>query len=166
MTNIIAMIGSLLLVVFPARTQDDSKQNKIQVIATGEITSIDLKKQILRIRDGPNPNATNRSRRDNIGARGATSDGGIRLPNGVDLNWPGGSDPASRNDNRGRVNQAREYKVFITGSTVMKEGEKTIELSDLKVGDHLLISGPPKGNDVEATEISRNPNSDRRDDEP
>jgi hypothetical protein len=40
-------------------------------------------------------------------------------------------------------------------STILKDNDKIIALSDLKVGDHLVISGFPKGNDLEATEISR-----------
>ena len=48
-----------------------------------------------------------------------------------------------------------ESNVMTTDATVYKEGDKMIKMADLKVGDHVTVTGERKGNDVEAKEVVR-----------
>src|SRR5262245_39527599 len=50
-----------------------------------------------------------------------------------------------------------ETNVLITAETVVKEGEKTLKVADLKVGDAIKVTGVRKEADVEAKEIDRTP---------
>jgi hypothetical protein len=50
-----------------------------------------------------------------------------------------------------------ETNIVITAETVVKEGDKTLKVSDLKVGDAIKVSGVRKDADVEAKEIVRTP---------
>lgn len=48
-----------------------------------------------------------------------------------------------------------ESNVTTTATTVYQDGDKTIKMADLKVGDHVVVSGERKGSDLEAKEVVR-----------
>ena len=135
----------------PQSSGQTRSADKIQIISTGHITSIDAKKNSLKVSDtlpvvqrdkrrGEEPNRS----RDNR-----------RRPADSVWDFPGVNTRGEDSRFPGTGSQQSEYKVFVTGSTILKESDKIITLSDLKVGDHVVIHGFPKGNDIEATEISR-----------
>ena len=49
--------------------------------------------------------------------------------------------------------QAGNWTVKTTGSTVIRHGSKTVQFSDLKVGDHVQVRGARDASTVTATEI-------------
>ena len=55
------------------------------------------------------------------------------------------------------MNQAKEYKVFVTKETALKLFGTNIDFNDLRVGDRISIAGVAKGNkgDLEASSITR-----------
>jgi hypothetical protein len=142
-------------------------QNQVPVVNTGQITKIDAKKLTLKVRSDPNQDTTTPAarpggggRRTGAGGRG----GGVGLPGGIGLpgagagrRGGGGGYPGGGGTGTNTSNQGREYKVSLTKDTVLKEGDTTITFSSLKVGDHVIISGNPKGSDMEATSITRDP---------
>jgi hypothetical protein len=50
-----------------------------------------------------------------------------------------------------------ETKVVTTEKTVVKDGEKTVTFEDLKVGDSVRVIGVRKDEDVEASEVLKQP---------
>ena len=48
-----------------------------------------------------------------------------------------------------------ETNVTTTDATAFKEGSKTLKFADLKVGDHVVVDGERKGDNVEAKEVVR-----------
>jgi len=57
---------------------------------------------------------------------------------------------------RGRTGED-EYKITVTDKTVIQEEENKIQLSNLRVGDGVVVMGVPKGGEykLEATQITR-----------
>ena len=49
--------------------------------------------------------------------------------------------------------QAGSWTIKTNGSTVIRHGSKTVQFSDLKVGDHVEVRGTRDGSTVTATEI-------------
>lgn len=49
-----------------------------------------------------------------------------------------------------------ETQIETTATTVVKDGDKTITFADLKVGDHVKITGIRKASSVEAKEVVKN----------
>jgi hypothetical protein len=156
-------------------------QNQVPIVNTGEITKIDAKKMTLKVRSDPaqTGSATPSSRQGRDGGGGGTRrtgggggggrGGGIQLPGGINLptgggggggrsgggGYPGGGGSGGRTGGSTGTNQTREYKVSLTKDTILKDGDTTISFSSLKSGDHIIISGNPKGSDMEATSITR-----------
>jgi hypothetical protein len=90
------------------------------------------------------------------GGRGGGFPGGIGVPGGGGRRGGGGGYPGGGGTRTPASQpQTREYKVSLTADTVLKDGDATITFSSLKTGDHIIITGNPKGNDVEATSITR-----------
>ena len=56
-------------------------------------------------------------------------------------------------DNGNKSFQAGNWTVKTTSSTVIRHGSKTVQFSDLKVGDHVQVRGTRDGSTVTATEI-------------
>ena len=56
-------------------------------------------------------------------------------------------------DSGNKTFQAGNWTVKTTGSTVIRHGSKTVQFSDLKVGDHVQVRGTRDGSTVTATEI-------------
>src|SRR4029077_5254406 len=56
-------------------------------------------------------------------------------------------------DNSNKRFQAGNWTVKTTSSTVIRHGSKTVQFSDLKVGDHVQVRGTRDGSTVTATEI-------------
>jgi hypothetical protein len=56
-------------------------------------------------------------------------------------------------DNGAKTFQAGTWTIKTTGSTVIRHGSKTVQFSDLRVGDHVQVRGPRDGSTVTATEI-------------
>jgi hypothetical protein len=48
-----------------------------------------------------------------------------------------------------------ETNIVTTDATVVKDGDKTLKLADLKVGDNVRVTGVRKGADVEAKEVAK-----------
>jgi hypothetical protein len=124
----IAIACGLLLVGHPAA------EGKAQLVSTAEIVKIDLEKMSLQVQELA---ATSRSAPN----RGSRRRSGFRLP-GV------GSIPVW-------TKQAKQYKVFVSKDTVLKLADRNIDFTDLHVGNHIIVSGTPKGNDIEAVTITR-----------
>jgi Domain of unknown function (DUF5666) len=56
-------------------------------------------------------------------------------------------------DSGNKAFQAGNWTIKMTGSTVIRHGSKTLQFSDLKVGDHVQVRGTRDGSTVTATEI-------------
>jgi hypothetical protein len=152
-----------------AQSKNDEDKDKTkdtdraQLVTTGEITKLDAKKKILQVKELVQP-ATN-ARRGNDGERrrtggtGGTGGGGRRRNGGI--GFPGGGTGGGRYPGGGTgggstTPQTKEYKVFVTKDTLLKLADTNIEFSDLHVGDHVTVSGFPKGSkDLEASTITR-----------
>jgi hypothetical protein len=150
MNGRIVVVFAAALAAFPAFAQ-----NEVQVVNTAEITKIDAKKMTLKVKSDPTQPDTilpstpsSGGRRGGVVVRGGP--GGVGLPGGA--GGRGGGYPGSGGTSQP---QSREYKVSLTTATVLKDGNATITFSSLKTGDHIIITGNPKGNDVEATSITR-----------
>jgi hypothetical protein len=153
MNRLVILSAAILLSIASAFAQ-----NQVQVISTGKITKIDAKKMTLKVQSDPNqPDTTG----TNQGAGGARRPGGggggipgVGLPGGGRRRgggYPGGG-PGGTGTSQ---NQGREFKVSMAKEVIVKEGEATIPFSTLKMGDHIIITGNPKGNDIEATTITK-----------
>src|SRR5262249_9659851 len=59
----------------------------------------------------------------------------------------------------GNPNQlsTHDYKITVNGDTVIEDEKGKIAITDLRVGDEVIVSGIPKGGEdkLEATQISR-----------
>jgi len=134
----------------PAQSPEAVKPaDQAQLLTTGRIEKIDLKKKVLTVRNVADGAQSNPDGSDSGGlGRGRP---GIGLPGSV------GFPP--RRPGRPPVPQAaqgKEFKVFITDKTDIKNGKDQFSFSSLIVGDHISIQGLPKGSgaDLEATQIS------------
>jgi hypothetical protein len=152
MNGRIAILCAAVLVILPsafAQIQED----KVQVVNTARITDINAKKRTLKVKsdvaDTPPPTQG--------GGGGDRRGGGVGLPGG---GFPGGGGGRRGGGypgggNRPSQPEGREFKVTLAKEAILKEGDSDIPFSSLKVGDHIVITGNPKGNDVEATSITR-----------
>jgi len=144
-------------------TPQDKTANRAQLLTTARITKIDTKKKILTARTendhsssssipaGEPQGSGRRSGRGGAGRRrngGGFPGGGIPFPGGG-----GGGRPSSTPKDQGK-----EFKVVVSDTTAIKEGENSISFLNLNVGDHITIKGLPKGggSDLEASEITLN----------
>lgn len=158
MRHTIAFVCGILLVTLPVAAKDQDT-SKAQVVSTAEIVKIDTKKKSLQVQDlaevtAPSENRGTRRQGGGGGGgggrrRGGGGAGGIRLPGGV--GFPGGAGGGTPTG----AKQAKQYKVFVSKDTVLKLAETNIDFTDLHVGDHITVSGTPKGHDVDAVTITR-----------
>jgi len=139
-------------------SQQDKTANRAQLLTTARITKIDTKKRVLTARTendhsssssipaGEPQGSGRRSGRG--GARRRRNGGGFPFPGGG-----GGGRPSSTPKDQGK-----EFKVVVSDTTAIKEGENSISFLNLNVGDHITIKGLPKGggSDLEASEITLN----------
>ena len=182
MKQTLAIICGLLFIVLPGaaqsknsqdKTTDKAQTDKAQIVATAEVTKIDAKKKTIQVRnlvDSPSTSSTDRSTRRPGGGGGSPGGGGYPgggrrrgggYPGG---GYPGGGYPGGRTPGGGypggggaSTSQAKEYKVFITKDTILKLEDSDMEFKDIHVGDHVIVSGTPKGGggDLEATTVTR-----------
>ena len=131
----------------PQATDTSKPTDQAQLLTTGRIAKIDLKKRVLTVRnsaegEGSNPDGNP----DGLGRRRP----GIGFPGGVGFPRGPGRPPLPQ------AAHGMEFKVFITDKTDIKNGKDQFSFSSLIVGDHIAIQGLPKGNgaDLEATQIS------------
>src|SRR5262245_48811554 len=111
-------------------------QNNVQVMNVVEITKIDLKKMTLSVKSDLADGASLSGRGLPAGGRGGR--GGSAGGGGV---------------------HTRQFKVYVTKETAVKDGGKAISFDSLKVGDHIAVTGTPKGSDIEATQIAKSSHS-------
>jgi hypothetical protein len=181
MKQTLAAVCALLFVALPSSAQSKSDQDKnsdkAQIVSTAEITKIDAKKKTLQVRNvaessntsPTNPDTTRRSGGGYPGGGGGYPGGGYpgsrRRPGGYPGGgypggggrYPGGGGGGYPGGGGASTSQVKEYKVFITKDTVLKLEDQDAEFSDLHVGDHIVVSGTPKGTsgDLEATTVTR-----------
>jgi hypothetical protein len=166
-----ALMASAAFLFVEAHAQTSS--SAAPVVNTAFITKIDAKKMVIHVKtDGTQPDSGVAGGGSNGGAGGRRGGGGGRggggfggatggvsggrgRRGGAVGGYPGATAPAGTATNSSKV---REFKVYLTKETVVRDGEKTVTLNDLKVGDHIVLSGNPKGNDVEALSIEKDPN--------
>jgi len=170
MRHYLASLFALLLIAATAAAQsqqsaEDKDKGKdtdrAQLVTTGEITKIDVKKKTLQVKELAQPTDNGRQDGDSQRRRNGGYGGGRRRNGGV--GFPGGGGGGGgRYPNGGggsgtATPQPKEYKVWVTKDTVLKLAYSNIEFKDLRIGDHVTISGFPKGNkDLEAQTITRN----------
>jgi len=122
-----------------------------QIVSNAEIVKVDAKKKTLQVKELVQPRASGgQTQRRQSGGGGG---GGSRRRGGG--GFPGGG---SRVPSSGSATiQSKEYKVFVSGDTVYKFAEATIDFTDLHVGDRITVSGTPKGGkgDIDAKTIVR-----------
>ena len=109
-----------------------------QVMNVVEITKIDSKKMVLSVKSDL--------------AEGASVVRGGGLPAGGRGGARGGGYGGAG------VVHTKQFKIYVTKETTLKEGGTAISFGSLKVGDHIAVTGTPKGSDIEATQIAKNSN--------
>jgi hypothetical protein len=142
----------------------------VRVVSTAYITKIDEKKKKLVVKSDPNQPSVvtaGAAPRGNGGAGGGRRGGG---GGGGGARGGGGrrggssptpTAPAGTGTNAATAttsSKGREFKVSVTKDTVVTDGDAPIPFEKLKVGDHIVISGISKGNDVEAESIQMDSN--------
>jgi hypothetical protein len=143
--------------------------NDVRVVSTAYITKIDEKKKKLVVKSDPNQpsvavagaaprgNGGGGGGRRGGGGGGGGRGGGGRRGGGS----PSPTAPAATGTNTTTAttpSKGREFKVTLTKETVVTDGDAAIPFEKLKVGDHIVISGISKGNDVEAESIQMDSN--------
>jgi hypothetical protein len=139
----------------------------LRVISTAYITKIDEKKMKLVVKS--DPQAPNVAVGGGGAPRGSGGGGGGRRGGGVNVSGGGSrgggrrgggapttTAPTGTNANAAPAapsSKGHEFKVSVTKETVVTDGDAPLPFSKLKVGDHIVISGISKGNDVEAESI-------------
>src|ERR1700693_596401 len=103
-------------------------QNNAQFRNVVEITKIDSKKMTLSVKSDL--------------ADGATFSRGGGLPNSGGRGGGRGGYSSG-----GTAVNTKQFKVYVTKETALKDGGTMISFSDLKVGDHIAVTGGPKGSD-------------------
>ena len=120
-----------------------------RVVTIGDVSKIDPKGKSITIKDATSfdiPQTT-------TGESGTARGGGRRGGGGG--NSGGGSAVGGARGPSAPV--PTEYKVVISSKTVFKEGDNSIELSDLKIGDRIQVFSAKGGSKLEASEIIRTP---------
>jgi hypothetical protein len=164
------------------KSTQENESDRAQLVATAEILKIDAKKMILQVREvrestnnqnertgGPRVgNGGGGGRRGGGrpsggvgfpgggGGGGRYPGGGGGYPGGGGGGYPGGGG-GPRPGGSGGQNQPKEYKVYVLKGTTMKFAGVDIDFSQLHVGDHITVSGTPKGGkgDLDASAITR-----------
>jgi hypothetical protein len=139
----------------------------VRVVNTAYITKIDEKKKKLVVKSDPNqpsvavagaaPRGNGGGGAGRRGGGGGAKGGGGRRGGGS----PAPTAPAATGTNAATAttsSKGREFKVSVTKETVVTDGDAPIPFEKLKVGDHIVISGISKGNDVEAESIQMDSN--------
>jgi hypothetical protein len=152
LTVVLGFICGSILVYGQSDGAQDQKSGGAQIVSTAEIVKVDAKKKTLQVREVAQPRAS----RDDTSRRSPGSGG--RRPGGGGrggVGFPGGG--GRRPGGAPRTVEAKEYKVFVSGDTVYKFAQATIDFSDLHVGDRITVSGTPKGGkgDIDAKTIVR-----------
>jgi hypothetical protein len=133
----------------------------VRVVSTAYITKIDEKKKKLVVKSDPNQPSVvtaGAAPRGNGGAGGGGARGGGGRRGGSS---PTPTAPAGTGTNAATAttsSKGREFKVSVTKDTVVTDGDAPIPFEKLKVGDHIVISGISRGNDVEAESIQMDSN--------
>ena len=150
-----------------AQSKDDRDKNadRAQIVGAGEILKIDSKKKTLQVRDLVPASQGSRSGSSGTRRSGGGGGGGGRRGGGGGGRGGGGGFPGGRTgtggvpypDGAGTNNQAKDYKVFVSNQTALKFAGVDIDFTQLHVGDHIVVSGTPKGTkgDIDATTITR-----------
>jgi hypothetical protein len=137
----------------------------LRVISTAYITKIDEKKMRLVVKSDPEQPTVavggGGSPRGGGGGGGGRRGGGGSRGGGGGRRGGASPAPTPTASNGTNTNAAvatpsskgREFKVSVTKETVVTDGDAQMPFSKLKVGDHVVISGISKGNDVEADSI-------------
>jgi hypothetical protein len=151
------------------RLSAQNTASDIRVVSTAFITKIDEKKKKLVVKSDPNQpsvavaGAAPRGGGGGGGRRGGGGGGG-GVRGGGGRRGGGGSPTPTATATTGTSTAAttpskgREFKVSVTKETVVTDGDAQIPFEKLKVGDHIVISGISKGNDVEAESIQMDSN--------
>jgi hypothetical protein len=132
----LGLISMLSLSFGQSINRDPQKSSPVMNVV--EITKIDSKKTTLSVKSDLADGAT-------FSRPGGVPGGGGRGGRG---GYPGAGAGSGVN--------TKQFKVYIKKETVLKEGATTISFDSLKVGDHIAVTGTPKGNDIEATQIAKN----------
>jgi hypothetical protein len=143
----------------------------VRVVSAAFITKIDVKKKRLVVKSDPNQpsvavagaaprggGGSGGGRRGGGGGGGGARGGGGRRGGGAS---PAPTATAATGTNTAAAttpSKGREFKVSVTKETVVTDGDAQIPFDKLKVGDHIVISGITKGNDVEAESIQMDSN--------
>jgi hypothetical protein len=158
-------IGLLTFITFAAvsaghlNAQNNSGTD-LRVISTAYITKIDEKKMRLVVKSDPEaPTVAVGTGTAPRGGGGGRRGGGVNVSGGGSRGGGrrGGSSPAptttAPTGTTAPASKGHEFKVSVTKETVVTDGDAPLPFSKLKVGDHVVISGISKGNDVEAESI-------------
>jgi len=144
----------------------------VRVVSAAFITKIDVKKKRLVVKSDPNqPSvavagaAPRGGGGGGGGGRRGGGGGGVGARGGGGRRGGGGSPTPTATAATGTNTAAattpskgREFKVSVTKETVVTDGDAQMPFEKLKVGDHIVISGITKGNDVEAESIQMDSN--------
>jgi len=140
----------------------NSNGTDLRVISTAYITKIDEKKMKLVVKSDPEQPTvavgTGTATRGG-GGGGGRRGGGVNVSGGGSRGGGrrGSASPAptatASTGTAAPSSKGREFKVSVTKETVVTDGDAPLPFSKLKVGDHIVISGISKGNDVEAESI-------------
>jgi hypothetical protein len=164
-TLLLMSTALLLCLNATAQSKDDSDKNadRAQVVGNAEIVKIDAKKKTLQVTELVQPATPSRSGQNGTGGRRSGGGGGGRRGGGG--GGGGGGYPGGRTGTRGGqypgagsgTAQAKQYKVFVSNQTDLKFAGVDIDFAQLHVGDHIIVSGYPKGTkgDLDATTVTR-----------
>jgi hypothetical protein len=167
MKRTLLLMSTALLLCLGATAQfkDDSDKNadRAQVVGNAEIVKIDTKKKTLQVKELVQSATPPRSGQNGTGRRSGGG-GGVRV-GGSRRGGGGGGYPGGRTGTGGGqypgagsgTTQAKQYKVFVSNQTALKFAGVDIDFAQLHVGDHIIVSGYPKGTkgDLDATTVTR-----------
>lgn len=139
------------------RLSAQNTASDVRVVSTAFITKIDEKKKKLVVKSDPNqPSVAVAGAAPRGGGGGVRGGGGRRGGGGSPT--PTATATTGTSTAATTPSKGREFKVSVTKETVVTEGDAQIPFEKLKVGDHIVISGISKGNDVEAESIQMDSN--------
>jgi hypothetical protein len=158
---------SFIIVAAVVSSDHLSAQNTtsdLRVVSTAYITKIDEKKMRLVVKSDPTQPSVSlggAAPRASGGGGGGRGGGGARGGGRRGGGSPAPTTPAATGTNAAPAttsSKGREFKVYVTKETVLTDGDAPIPFDKLKVGDHIVISGSAKGNDMEAASIQMDSN--------
>ena len=126
---------AILLLALSLAAALPPQNEKIQVVLVGQIRKIDVKGRVITVRERVFPE------------RGVRR--GPPPPPMLGPDFP--PDPPRRGRGRAEV----ETKVTYSSQTTIKSADKQIDLTQLKVGDSVRITGRTANKEILATEIER-----------